>query len=68
MADAKGTTHLLFLLDKDEQEDLSADQRKSLRDMVAELKRQEEPCGFAGQLKVAASCRLGVTFGGRRTF
>ncbi len=30
--------HLLFLLDKGEQEDLSDDQRKTLRRMVAELK------------------------------
>ncbi len=31
--------HLLFLLDKGEQEDLSTEQRKALRRMVAELKR-----------------------------
>ena len=31
--------HLLFLLDKDEQEDLTTEQRKNLRLMVAELKR-----------------------------
>jgi hypothetical protein len=31
--------HLLFLLDKDEQEDLTAEQRKNLRLMVAALKR-----------------------------
>lgn len=31
--------HLLFLLDKGEQEDLSEEQRKALRRMVAELKR-----------------------------
>jgi hypothetical protein len=31
--------HLLFLLDKDEQEDLTTEQRKSLRLLVAELKR-----------------------------
>jgi hypothetical protein len=31
--------HLLFLLDKNEQEDLSTEQRKTLRRMVAELKR-----------------------------
>ena len=30
--------HLLFLLDKNEQEDLTAGQRKELRQMVAELK------------------------------
>jgi len=30
--------HLLFLLDKSEQEDLSEDQRKTLRRMVMELK------------------------------
>lgn len=30
--------HLLFLLDKGEQEDLDTEQRKSLRRMVAELK------------------------------
>ena len=32
-------THLLFLLDKNEQEDLSDEQRKTLRQMIAELKR-----------------------------
>ena len=32
--------HLLFLLDKGEQEDLTALQRKALREMVAELKRR----------------------------
>ena len=31
--------HLLFLLDKDEQEDLTAEQRKILRLLVTELKR-----------------------------
>ena len=31
--------HLLFLLDKDEQEDLTPEQRRNLRLMVAELKR-----------------------------
>jgi hypothetical protein len=31
--------HLLFLLDKDEQEDLTTEQRRNLRMMVAELKR-----------------------------
>lgn len=31
--------HLLFILDKDEQEDLTAGQRKDLRVMVAELKK-----------------------------
>jgi hypothetical protein len=30
--------HLLFLLDKNEQEDLTPDERKSLRRMVVELK------------------------------
>lgn len=30
--------HLLFLLDKDEQEDLSSEQRRAIRRMVAELK------------------------------
>jgi hypothetical protein len=30
--------HLLFLLDKDEQEDLTTEQRRNLRLMVAELK------------------------------
>lgn len=30
--------HLLYLLDKDEQEDLDTEQRKSLRRMVAELR------------------------------
>lgn len=34
----RGHVHLLFLLDKGEQEDLSEDQRKTLRRMVAELK------------------------------
>ena len=31
--------HLLFLLDKDEQEDLTTEQRRNLRLIVAELKR-----------------------------
>jgi len=31
--------HLLFLLDKNEQEDLDTKQRKALRQMVAELKK-----------------------------
>jgi hypothetical protein len=31
--------HLLYLLDKDEQEDLSADERKALRAWVSEIKR-----------------------------
>jgi len=31
--------HLLFLLDKDEQEDLTTEQRKNLRLLVAELKK-----------------------------
>jgi hypothetical protein len=31
--------HLLFLLDKDEQEDLDTKERKTLRKMVADLKR-----------------------------
>ena len=31
--------HLLFLLDKDEQEDLTTEQRRNLRLVVAELKR-----------------------------
>jgi hypothetical protein len=31
--------HLLYLLDKDEQEDLSADERKTLRAWVSEIKR-----------------------------
>jgi len=30
--------HLLFLLDKDEQEDLTTEQRRNLRLIVAELK------------------------------
>lgn len=34
----RGHIHLLFLLDKGEQEDLSEDQGKALRRMVAELK------------------------------
>jgi hypothetical protein len=35
----RDSIHLLFLLDKDEQEDLNTEQRKNLRSMVAELKR-----------------------------
>ena len=35
----KDHIHLLLLLDKGEQEDLSAEQRKALRRMVTELKR-----------------------------
>jgi hypothetical protein len=31
--------HLLYLLDKDEQEDLSADERKAMRTWVSEIKR-----------------------------
>ena len=31
--------HLLYLLDKDEQEDLSEEQRRELRRMVADLRR-----------------------------
>lgn len=31
--------HLLFLLDKDEQEDLSSEQRRAIRRMVTELRR-----------------------------
>ncbi|MGH9446740.1 MAG: type II toxin-antitoxin system RelE/ParE family toxin [Terriglobia bacterium] len=34
----RGHVHLLFLLDKGEQEDLSEDERRTLRRMVAELK------------------------------
>lgn len=34
--------HLLYLLDKDEQEDLSADERKVLRAWVSETKRSRE--------------------------
>lgn len=34
----RGHIHLLFLLDKGEQEDLSADERKALRGTVEELK------------------------------
>jgi len=34
--------HLLMLLDKDEQEDLDAQERMTLRRMVAELKRSQE--------------------------
>ena len=30
--------HLLYLLDKDEQEDLSSDERRALRALVAEIK------------------------------
>ena len=33
--------HLLYLLDKDEQEDLSADERKALRGWVSEIKRSK---------------------------
>jgi hypothetical protein len=32
--------HLLYLLDKNEQEDVSEDQRRQLREWVAEIKRQ----------------------------
>lgn len=35
----KGHIHLLGLLDKDEQEDLNAVQRKALHQMVLELKK-----------------------------
>jgi len=35
----KGHIHLLYLLDKDEQEDLDAEQRKAISKLVAELKR-----------------------------
>jgi len=31
--------HLLYLLDKDEQEDLSTDERKALRTLVTEIKQ-----------------------------
>lgn len=34
----KDHIHLLFVLDKDEQEDLSAEQRKVLRRLVADVK------------------------------
>jgi len=34
----RGHIHLLYLLDKDEQEDLTSEQRKEIRRMVAELK------------------------------
>jgi hypothetical protein len=34
----RGHIHLLYLLDKGEQEDLTEDQRRALRRMVAELK------------------------------
>jgi len=34
----RGHIHLLYLLDKDEQEDLASEQRKEIRRMVAELK------------------------------
>ncbi len=34
----KGHVHLLYLLDKDEQEDLSSEERTALRKMVAALK------------------------------
>jgi hypothetical protein len=35
----RGHIHLLFLLDKDEQEDLSSDERKALRFWVEQIKR-----------------------------
>ncbi len=35
----RGHIHLLYLLDKDEQEDLTANERKSLRTLVTEIKR-----------------------------
>lgn len=35
----RGHIHLLYLLDKDEQEDLSTDERKVLRSLVNEIKR-----------------------------
>jgi len=34
----RGHIHLLYLFDKDEQEDLSENERKALRQMVAELR------------------------------
>jgi hypothetical protein len=34
----RGHIHLLYLLDKDEQEDMSADERKVLRALVTEIK------------------------------
>lgn len=35
----RGHIHLLYLLDKDEQDDLSSDERNVLRTLVAEIKR-----------------------------
>ena len=35
----RGHVHLLFLLDKDEQEDLSSNERKALRSLVDQIKR-----------------------------
>jgi len=35
----RGHIHLLYLLDKDEQEDLSNDERKVLRELVASIKK-----------------------------
>ena len=36
----RGHMHLLFLLDKDEEEDLSMQERKVLRQLVEQIKRQ----------------------------
>lgn len=36
----RGHIHLLYLLDKDEQEDLSSSERRALRSMVEQLKRE----------------------------
>jgi hypothetical protein len=38
----RGQIHLLYLLDKDEQEDLSTDERKALRAWVGEIKGSRE--------------------------
>jgi hypothetical protein len=38
----RGHVHLLYLLDKDEQEDLSSDERNVLRTLVAEIKRTKQ--------------------------
>ena len=37
----RGHVHLLYLLDKDEQEDLSSEERKALRAMVNEIRKEK---------------------------
>jgi hypothetical protein len=37
----RGRIHLLYLLEKDEQEDLSSDERKTLRSLVTQIKEAE---------------------------